>query len=176
MTARMKPEAVRAWIGLGSNLGDPVHQLNDALAALETFPSTRLLRVSSFYRSRPMGPQDQPDFVNAVAELDTALPALQLLDALQAVEQAQGRVRGQHWGPRTLDLDLLLYGNERISLPRLEVPHPGLPERAFVLYPLAELDPDLDIPGVGSIDALCRRQSPSGLQRMTQKGNGRHPA
>lgn len=133
----------RCHIGLGSNLADPEAQLTLAAQALAHLPDSRLTALSSLYHSAPMGPDDQPDYLNAVAMLDTRLPALALLDALQAIELAQGRVRERHWGPRTLDLDLLLYGGERIDTPRLQLPHPGLRQRPFVLLPLSELSPEL---------------------------------
>ncbi len=153
---------IRAYLGLGSNLGRPVEQLDRALAALRELPDSRLDAVSRYYRNPPMGPA-QPDYVNAVAALDTELEPLVLLDALQAIENAQGRTRELRWGPRTLDLDLLLYGDRRIDLPRLHVPHPGLAQRAFVLLPLAELAPGLSIPGLGSIARLLERVDGSAL-------------
>ncbi|MCK0537967.1 2-amino-4-hydroxy-6-hydroxymethyldihydropteridine diphosphokinase [Alcanivorax quisquiliarum] len=137
---------IRAYIGLGSNLADPVAQVRAALRALTALPHSRLAGQSPLYRSAPVGPQDQPDFINAVAALDTSLPPLALLDALQALEQAAGRERLRPWGERTLDLDLLLYGDQHIATPRLTVPHPHLHERAFVLVPLAALAPDLRLP------------------------------
>ncbi|MGM0594928.1 MAG: 2-amino-4-hydroxy-6-hydroxymethyldihydropteridine diphosphokinase [Pseudomonadota bacterium] len=146
----------RAYIGLGSNLNDPVAQLGQALDALRQLADSRLTAVSRLYRSDPMGPPGQPDYVNAVAMLDTRMEPLLLLDALQQIEQAQGRVRsGERWGPRTLDLDLLLYGAEVIDHPRLQVPHPQLRQRSFVLVPLAELAPELTLPdGVTLREAL----------------------
>ena len=167
MTASgFRSEPVRVFIGLGSNLDDPARQLARAFEALRVLSDTSALRFSSLYLSRPMGPQDQPDFVNAVAELETRLAPEALLDGLQGIEQSQGRRRENKWGPRTLDLDLLLYGNERISTPRLAVPHPGLPERAFVLYPLAELAADLDVPGLGRVEALAKRVDGNGIERL----------
>ncbi len=155
-----------AWIGLGSNLDDPARQVNTALAELDRLPQSRLLACSGLYRSAPMGPQDQPDYINAVAGLATALPAGALLDALQAIEQAHRRVRGEHWGPRTLDLDILLYGEDRINTPDLKVPHPGMAERNFVLAPLVEVAPQLTVPGLGDIQALCDAVSDNGLERV----------
>jgi len=143
----MLDKFTRAYIGLGSNLDDPPAQLQQALRALAELPNTQLSRVSSFYRSVPVGPAAQPDYCNAVAALDTELSPLELLDALQAIEERQGRVRNEHWGPRTLDLDILLFGNQCIHLRRLFVPHPCIRERAFVLYPLAEIDESPAIPG-----------------------------
>lgn len=143
-----------AWIGLGSNLDDPFLQVQTALQELAQLPQTRLLRASRLWHSKPMGPQDQPDYVNAVAELETSLEPLALLDQLQALEQSHRRVRLQHWGPRTLDLDLLLYDQQQINHPRLQVPHPGLTQRSFVLAPLAELEPELLIPGHARVSQL----------------------
>ncbi len=134
-------------MGLGSNLGDPAAQVKHAVEALGAVPATRLVACSRLYRSRPMGPQDQPDYVNAVARLVTTLSPHALLDALQQIESARGRVRGpERWGPRTLDLDLLLYGEEVIGDARLTVPHAGLKERSFVLYPLFDIAPELILP------------------------------
>ncbi len=132
----------RVYIGLGSNLATPLEQLRQALVAITAIPHTTLVATSSFYLSEPLGPTDQPRYVNAVAALDTELPPFALLDALQAIEQAQGRQRkAERWGPRTLDLDILLFGHQQLSEPRLTVPHYHLHARAFVLYPLAELVP-----------------------------------
>jgi len=157
----------RAYIGLGSNLGDPAAQVRRALDALVSLPDSRLQSHSSLYRSAPLGPADQPDYVNAVAALDTDLDPHTLLHALQAIEAAQGRVRGdQRWGPRTLDLDLLLYGDAVINDAELAVPHPGLPARAFVLYPLMEIAPGLTVPGLGSLQELVARCPRDGLARL----------
>lgn len=146
---------VRAFIGLGSNLSRPVEQIRRAVECLAELSQTRLLAASPLYRSKPLGPQDQPDFINAVALVATTLAPHRLLDALQSIERAAGRVRnGGHWGPRTLDLDLLLYGDEVIIDERLTVPHPGLPSRGFVLYPLRDIAPGLNIPGHGLIEDL----------------------
>ncbi|GAB4300328.1 MAG: 2-amino-4-hydroxy-6-hydroxymethyldihydropteridine diphosphokinase [Thiohalomonadaceae bacterium] len=158
--------AVRAYIGLGSNLEHPTEQLRRALDALAQLPQTRLAGCSRFYRSVPLGPQDQPDYVNAVAAIDTELAPEALLDALQAVETAQGRVRLRRWGPRTLDLDVLLYGNEVLATPRLTVPHPGLAERSFVLHPLAELAPGLVLPDGRSLAALLEQCDSTGLEPL----------
>lgn len=130
---------VRAYVGLGANLGDPRRQVESALGALGRLGASRRGPVSPPYRSAPLGPADQPDYLNAVVVLDTVLAPLPLLDALQAIESAAGRIRGRRWGPRRLDLDLLLYGDRRIDEARLTVPHPGLATRAFVLYPLVDL-------------------------------------
>ena len=145
---------VLAYIGMGSNLQQPLDQLYRALAELNGFPRTSLQASSSFYTSSPMGPADQPDYINAVAALHTELAALDLLDQLQRIELAHGRQRGLRWGPRTLDLDLLLYGDQVIQNERLSVPHPGIARRAFVLLPLAELAPELEVPGLGTVSDM----------------------
>lgn len=135
------------YIGLGSNLQHPCQQLQQALLALKQLPTTQLISHSSLYRSPPLGPADQPDYINAVAILSTELTPHALLFLLQAIETQQGRVRnGIRWGPRTLDLDILLYDNLCFTDSRLTLPHPGLYERAFVLYPLYECAPDLVLP------------------------------
>lgn len=143
-----------AWIGLGSNLDDPRRQVLDAFRELDTLRESRLVSRSSLYMSEPMGPQDQPDFINAVAQIDTGLEPLELLAELQRIEQAHARERLRHWGPRTLDLDLLLYDDRYIDHPDLKVPHPGLAERSFVLLPLQEIAPRIAIPGTGEIREL----------------------
>lgn len=157
----------RVYIGLGSNLAEPLAQLRGALAALAGLPQSRLLTASSFYASDPLGPPDQPRYVNAVAALDTRLAPLQLLDALQAIELNQGRVRkAERWGPRTLDLDILLFGERQLDEPRLKVPHYHLHARPFVLYPLAEIAPELRLPdgrALGELLAACPFQ---GLERL----------
>jgi 2-amino-4-hydroxy-6-hydroxymethyldihydropteridine diphosphokinase len=160
-------EPVVAYIGLGSNLGDSCAQVRRGLSELNDIPKTRLLAHSSLYRSSPMGPADQPDFINAAAKIETGLTARELLGALQNLEAAHQRIRGgQRWGPRTLDLDLLLYGSEIIHEADLEVPHPGLTERNFVLQPLLELDADLEIPGQGSLRELVNDVPAAGLWRL----------
>ena len=139
-----------AYIGVGSNLGDPLAQVSAALAALSQMPDTRLAARSSLYRSAPAGGAVQPDFVNAVARIETALEPEALLDALQSIERRHGRERPYPDAPRTLDLDLLLYGGKRIATGRLAVPHPRMHERAFVLMPLLEIEPAVRIPGRGA--------------------------
>ncbi|MBD2838697.1 2-amino-4-hydroxy-6-hydroxymethyldihydropteridine diphosphokinase [Pseudomonas sp. JM0905a] len=157
----------RVYIGLGSNLAEPVSQLRGALAALGELPGTRLAAVSSLYASDPLGPPDQPRYVNAVAALDTELAPLELLDALQAIELAQGRVRkDERWGPRTLDLDILLFGQRQLDEPRLQVPHYHMHARAFVLYPLAEIAEDLQLPDGRPLEALLAACPFEGLERL----------
>lgn len=164
-----------AYIGLGSNLADPLTQLAGALAALAAMPETTLIAQSPFYRSRPIGPQDQPDYVNGAVKLETALPPLALLDQLQHIEHSHGRKRGQRWGPRILDLDLLLYGQHTIRNDRLTVPHPELSQRDFVLQPLLDLEPGLQLPdgrGVAELRAQC---ADNGLQRLDPKPQSTRP-
>jgi len=152
-------EVVVAYVGLGSNLADPVAQVRAAMSALATLPQTRAIRCSSLYRSAPIGKvRDQPDFINAACRVETTASAPDILRALLAIEKAAGRVRdGQKGGPRILDLDLLLFGAEIHQASDLVLPHPRLHERAFVLYPLVELDPGLSIPGKGSVSVLLAR-------------------
>ena len=134
------------YIGLGSNLDNPTQQVIDGINALAALRETQLLATSSLYASAPIGPQDQPPFINAVALIKTALTPIALLDALQALEQDAGRVRKRHWGERTLDLDILLFGEQTIEHPRLKVPHPFMCERRFVLEPLLEVSPHAHLP------------------------------
>lgn len=149
---------MQACIGLGANLGDAVATVRAALEALDALPRTRLLRASRLYRTPAWGKTDQPAFVNGAALLDTELDARDLLDAMLAIERDFGRDRAadgsDRWGARTLDLDLLLYGDREIDEPGLRVPHPHLHERAFALVPLAEIAPDLVIPGHGRVSDL----------------------
>jgi len=152
-----------AYIGIGSNLDDPEKQVRAAIDALHWLPRSRFTGASRLYRSAPWGRPDQPAFVNAAVVVSTQLSARELLDELLAIERAQGRVRdGERWGPRVLDLDVLVYGDVRIDESGLRIPHPHLAERAFVLLPLADLDPDLEIPGLGPIRALLGRVDATG--------------
>lgn len=162
---------VTAYVALGSNLADPVAQVRSGASALAGLPATRLNRCSALYRTVPVGPvAGQPDFINAVCRVETRLSPTTLLAALLELEARQGRVRtpGAAGGPRTLDLDLLLYGDEVLTLPGLILPHPRLHERAFVLYPLADIDPDLAIPGRGSVRALLARCEDRGITRLDE--------
>lgn len=156
----------RIYIGMGSNLADPAEQLRSAIAALGQLPQTSIVGVSAFYQSDSLLP-GQPRYTNAVAALDSALAPLDLLDALQAIENDQGRERLQRWGPRTLDLDILLFGDRLIDEPRLKVPHYQMQERAFVLYPLAELAPaDLRLADGRTLTALLAACPFVGLERL----------
>ncbi len=160
---------VTAYIGLGSNLPDPVVHVRAGRDAIALLPQTRLESCSSLYGSAPVGITAQPDFINAACRVRTALPARTLMQALLDIERGQGRVRGDgKGGPRTLDLDLLLYGDSILDEPGLTVPHPRLHERAFVLYPLCELDAELAIPGRGraaDLLAACAGQRVERLER-----------
>jgi 2-amino-4-hydroxy-6-hydroxymethyldihydropteridine diphosphokinase len=151
----------RAFIGLGANLGEPQTQVRRGIEALRDLPHTRLVSASSLYRSAPMGYKNQPDFVNAVAEIETSLAPRKLLEELLAIETRFGRARTFPDAPRTLDLDLLLYGDRIIAEPGLTVPHPRMHERAFVLAPLAEIAPEAVVPGKGTAATLlaaCKGQ------------------
>jgi 2-amino-4-hydroxy-6-hydroxymethyldihydropteridine diphosphokinase len=158
---------VAAYIGLGANLGDARATLTDALRRLAALPGTRLVASSSVYRSAPID-SSGPDYLNAVAELSTALSAFDLLAHLQGIELAHGRERPYHNAPRTLDLDLLLYASATIAAPMLTVPHPRLHERAFVLLPLAEIAPQLVIPGQGPIRDCLPRVAGQRVDRLAQ--------
>lgn len=157
----------RVYIGLGSNLAEPVQQLKAALTAIDRLPRCRLAAVSSLYASDPLGPPDQPRYVNAAAGLDCELTPLELLDALQAIEREQGRERkAERWGPRTLDLDILLFGDLQLDEERLTVPHYHMHARAFVLYPLAEIAADLHLPDGRPLQALLDACPVAGLERL----------
>ncbi|NVD05704.1 2-amino-4-hydroxy-6-hydroxymethyldihydropteridine diphosphokinase [Vibrio sp. JPW-9-11-11] len=156
---------MRVFIAVGSNLSSPVAQANAAIDALKALPKSEFVGASSLYSSTPMGPQDQPDYINAVVELETELTPLELLDCTQAIELEQGRVRKEErWGPRTLDLDILLYGNEVMDSERLTVPHYGMKEREFVLYPLAEIAPNLTLPCGTRLEDLLKVVEQNGLR------------
>jgi len=159
---------VRAWVGLGGNLGDVSACFRSALAALDATDGISLVRVSRRYRTPGWGVTEQPDFINAVAELATTLAPLELLAALQATERAHGRdrAREQRWGPRTLDLDLLAMEGVVLDMPNLQLPHQRAAERAFVMVPWAEIAPGLDVPGVGLIDALAAALDRSGIEAI----------
>lgn len=162
-------QPVRAYIGIGSNLDDPMAQVQRALQALDELPACTGVAHSPWYRTAPVGgPPGQPDYINAVAALDTLLTPDELLNALQAIETAQGRVRSARWGARTLDLDLLLYGQRIRTDPWLTLPHPRLHQRAFVLYPLHDIDPLLVIPGRGTLAELLASCPFQAIVRLDQ--------
>ena len=160
-----------AYIGLGSNLDDPELQVRSAAKALAQLPGSRLLRLSRLFRTPPWGRAEQPAFVNAVAELATRLSPRDLLDALLALERERGRHRdGTRWGPRVIDLDILLYGDVSLDEDGLRIPHPHIAERAFVLLPLADLDADLDVPGLGRVRELLGRVDVQGCVPLSETG------
>ncbi len=161
--------AATAYIGLGANLDDPVAQVQAGVAALTTLRDTRLTAQSSLYRTAPVGYTDQPDFINAVAAVETGLSPRELLTALLAVETGRGRVRQFLNAPRTLDLDLLLYDDRVLHEEGLTVPHPRMHERAFVLAPLAEIAPDRLIPGRGRVNDLLREVDVSGVAQIATR-------
>ena len=155
-----------AFIGLGANLGDPRGQIRAAIGAIASLPTTRLLAQSSLYRSAPIGYAAQPEFLNAVAQVETDLTPRALLDVLLEIELRSGRSRSFANAPRTLDLDLLLYGDSVIGEPGLQVPHPRMHNRAFVLKPLAEIAPDIEIPGRGTIGPLLAACAGQAVRRL----------
>ena len=156
----------RAFVGIGANLGDPVARVREAITALAALPQTQLVAASSLYRSAPLGYTAQDDFVNAACLLETSLAPRALLDRLRAIEEAAGRERPFRNAPRTLDLDLLLYGGDVIDEPGLAVPHPGLHERAFALAPVVELDPECVIPGRGPAREWLARAAGQRIEKL----------
>jgi 2-amino-4-hydroxy-6-hydroxymethyldihydropteridine diphosphokinase len=158
---------IRVYVGLGSNLEDPVAQVLEAVEELEMIPDSILVSRSSLYRGKPMGPADQPDYVNAVVAMDTLLSAENFLQELIRIEDLQGRTRdGEKWGPRIIDLDLLMYGKQKINKPDLIVPHPGMHERDFVIIPLSELVGDVNVPGQGRLTALINKCENHSLRKL----------
>jgi 2-amino-4-hydroxy-6-hydroxymethyldihydropteridine diphosphokinase len=155
-----------AFVGLGANLGEPESQLRQALGALDAIAHTRVVKASSLYRSAPQGYAAQPQFVNAVAQLETGLPAERLLAELQAIEAAHGRRRSFANAPRTLDLDLLLFGNAVLDVPGLKIPHPRMHQRAFVLLPLVEIAAEVAIPGRGAAKAFLDKCQDQGVEKL----------
>ncbi|KXI23300.1 2-amino-4-hydroxy-6-hydroxymethyldihydropteridine diphosphokinase [Photobacterium sanguinicancri] len=159
---------IRAYIAVGSNLSEPVAQAKSAIEILKQQPDIQVVAASSLYSSTPMGPQNQPDYINAVVAIDTTLSPLSLLDRTQAIELEHGRVRkDERWGPRTLDLDIILYGDLEHHCERLTVPHYGMKVREFVLYPLAEIAPDLVLPDQSALQTLLADVDRNGLSIWT---------
>ena len=157
-----------SYIGVGSNQADPFKQAKLAIKTLQHLPKSLFCKCSSLYHSAPMGPQEQPDYINAVVKIDTQLTAIELLDELQKIELSQGRVRKENrWGPRTLDLDIILYGDEVINNSRLTIPHYGMKEREFVLYPLFEIAKDLFLPDGQALSQLAEHCNKKGLVRIS---------
>jgi 2-amino-4-hydroxy-6-hydroxymethyldihydropteridine diphosphokinase len=158
-----------AYIGLGSNLSDPAAQIREAIVHIQAMPNSQISKISSLYFSRPMGPQDQPDYMNAVLALETHLSALELLEQLQKIENNAGRVRKENrWGARVLDLDILLFGDKTINNERLIVPHYGMKKREFVLIPLAEIAETLLLPDGDSISTLAKNIETNELKIHSQ--------
>ena len=164
-----KLDAVKCYVALGSNLGDSKAYLNNAIEELQSTPLINQLEVSPFYKSKPHGPQDQPDYLNAVVRFKAKYPAEKLLDLLQSIENNNQRVRKgvERWGARTLDLDLLFYGDQSINTPRLSVPHPRICERAFVLFPLQDLQLDLKIVSQSTINDCIEALPASDLKDIS---------
>jgi len=164
--ASTKDERHIAYIGLGSNLGDPQQHIKNAVVALRSLPQSGRLHCSHYYRSKAIGPGKQPDYINAVVSITTSLPPLTLLRELQSIEHTHGRQRDIRWGARTLDLDLLLYGDHIISSKELQVPHPEIFNRNFVLYPLNDIAPTLVFPNGSHLTQLIKQQTMSDLNRI----------
>lgn len=162
------------YIGLGSNLSNnmgsntqtPLEHVTTAMQSLAEIPSTRMISTSSLYKSKPVGPQDQDDYINAVAQIETKLDPFGILDAIQVIENEHGRVRTERWGPRTLDLDILMYGDEVINNDRLTIPHSEMENRSFVLVPLIEIAPDCSIPTKGLVNELLSKLDQEGLEKL----------
>jgi 2-amino-4-hydroxy-6-hydroxymethyldihydropteridine diphosphokinase len=150
------------YIGLGSNIEQPFLQIKKAIKALDELPETVVVRDSGYFKSWPMGPKDQPDYINAVLEIETTIDAIDLLKYCQQIEQQHGRIKLRHWGERTIDLDILLYADQQIKTENLTVPHPGILQRDFVYLPLLKLNPEVNVPGFGPLSSaveLADRQS-----------------
>lgn len=161
---------MEAWLGLGSNLQQPLGQLKRVLTRLELADGIEILKTSSLYRTPPWGDEGQDDFINAVVKIETELEPLPLLRVLQSIETAMGRQRsGRRWGPRIIDIDLLLYADQQVQTEELELPHPRIHERAFVLVPLCELDKTLKIPGHGSVEELLQKLDSDVIHRVKEQ-------
>ena len=162
-----------AYVALGSNLSDPRRQVEGAFRALAGLADARLVARSNLWRSQPLGPQDQPEFVNAAAGLVTTIPAHEFLASLKALERELGKTEPvARWGPRLIDLDLLVFSDLRVDEPGLTLPHPGLHQRNFVLYPLSEIAAELWVPGLARVCRLRERVSPAGIERLAARGSG----
>lgn len=155
ITTQAKREIV--YIGLGSNIEQPYQQIKNAIIALNKLPDTQVQADSGYYISRPMGPDDQPDYVNAVVEINTSLQAADLLKHCQQIERQQGRVKKRHWGERSIDLDILLYADQQVRSDDLTIPHPGIGQRDFVYIPLLKLNPGVEIPGKGMLNVIVEK-------------------
>jgi len=159
---------ITAYIGLGSNLSEPIEQVKNAVNEIRNIAQSQVLSVSSLYLSKPMGPQDQDDYINAILALETSLSAIDLLDTLQVIENKAGRVRKENrWGARILDLDIILFGNDIINTERLTIPHYGMTEREFVLLPLVEIAPKLNLPNGDSVKTLSQNIANNDITRLS---------
>jgi len=148
-----------AYVGLGSNIEQPYLQIKTAIISLDDLPEITVLDDSGYFRSKPMGPKDQPDYVNAVVAIETTMTADDLLQQCQQVEQQQGRIRSRRWGERSIDMDILLYADQQIQTDDLTVPHPGICQRDFVYMPLLKLDPEISVPGQGLLKTAIEKQT-----------------
>ncbi len=162
----------KVYLGLGSNLNSPPRQIKTALKAIAKLPGTQLVGCAPWYQSIAIGPGSQPRYINTVVAIDTVLKPRALLQALQQIERQQGRKRIVRWGPRTLDIDILLYAKQALKTQHLTIPHPRLGERNFVLYPLADIAPDLSLPDGTSLARLLANCSPEGIVRLDAGGSG----
>ena len=144
------------YIGLGSNIEQPYLQIKNAIIALDELPAITVIKDSGYFKSKPMGPEDQPDYVNAVVEIETSIDATELLKHCQLIEKQQGRIKLRHWGERTIDLDILLYADQQIETEELIVPHPGICQRDFVYMPLLKIKPDIKVPGTGLLNNMVK--------------------
>ena len=160
------------YIGLGSNIEQPYIQIKNAILALNKLPDTNVVADSGYYKSRPMGPDDQPDFINAVVELRTRLSENELLEQCQTIEQQQGRIKKRHWGERTIDLDILLYEDIEMKTDKLEIPHPGICQRDFVYLPLLKLNSEITIPGLGVLKNIVSLQKEQSLEQSLEQSPG----
>lgn len=164
----MNSSSLIAYIGLGSNLSEPIKQVNNAIKAIEKIEQSQVINVSSLYLSKPMGPQDQDDYINAVLALQTSLSATELLDSLQTIENDAGRIRKKNrWSARILDLDIILFGDQIINSERLTIPHYGMTEREFVLLPLAEIAPLLQLPNGQSVTFLSQNIANNAMMKLS---------
>ncbi len=166
MRGASAPDPVRAYVAFGANLGEPTAAHGRAIEALGKLPGTRILKASSLYRTEPIGVSGQPDYINAVIEIETTMHPESLLDALLEIERTAGRTRSSYRAPRNLDLDLLLYGDTVLDTPSLKLPHPRMHRRAFVLVPMAEIAPDAHIPGRGPVHALLPAVADQAVTRI----------
>tara|TARA_B100001964_G_scaffold237742_1_gene301834 strand:+ start:1467 stop:1949 length:483 start_codon:yes stop_codon:yes gene_type:complete len=155
-----------AYIGLGSNMQSPKQQIKSAIKSISEIPEIQVLKVSSLYKSKPVGPQGQNDYINAVIKIETDFMPLELLDCMQDIENQHGRIRKEHWGPRILDLDILIFGKKIIQDKKLTIPHPEIEKRPFVLVPLAEIDSNCSIPGIGLISDLLAVNNQKDLELL----------